>query len=976
MFAAACRPLLRSLFTVTVLVSICPIFGLAAETKRPLTHQDFDGWRSIGATPVLSRDGQWLAYSFMPLEGDGEVVLRELTTSRELRVPVGALPAPPVTSSDANPERPAPRRDVGIMLTSDSRFAVATIFPTQAETQQARREKRKPEEMPREGLAIIALSTGNVVRVPSVKNMQVPARGGSWIAYLRDPVTEPKDQAEKPSDPATPPNGKKPREKKYGSDLVLRDLSAPAGSGEQVFANVLEYSFSRDGRTLLFAVSSRTDRENGVFAVTPGAATAPLVLASGPGRYVGLTWDREQTQATFASDRADPWAETPRFALYLWPRTADAASEIVSASTHGFPAGFGVSDETAPSFSFDGRKVFVPAVPLPLLIDERLETLPAEEKVLVDLWHWRDDFLPPMQKQRTDKERKRSFLGAFDLASHSYVQIADQTLRSVTFSDDGAHAFGQDDRPYRLRIDYDGIYQDLYLVDTTTGARRFIAPALGEKSGVRWSHNGRWLAFFHEKQWYRIDARDGSVKCLTSTLPVAFFDELTDLPQEPGAYGAAGWTRDGESLLVYDRYDIWQIFPDGRAAINLTVGAGRAARIQFRLQPIEPNEPEDAKRGIDLSGPVIMRGEDEATRDSGYFRAAFTRPSAPERLLWTNKNVRFVTRALDADVILLSESRFDEYPDLHVTGAAFSPSHKVTDGAAQMDPFLWGTAESLTYQNADGVTLPATLYKPANFDPAKKYPMIVYIYERLSQVVHTFYAPTPNTVINPSVYTSNGYLVLMPDIAYTVGYPGESAMKCVLPAVDAIVDRGYVDENALGLEGHSWGGYQTAYIITRSNRFRAAEAGAVVGNMTSAYSGIRWGSGTIRQYQYEREQSRIGHSLQDAPLLYVENSPVFGAARVQTPLLMLHNDQDDTVPWYQGIEFFLALRRQGKEVYFLNYNSEFHGLRRRADQKDFAKRMSQFFDHFLKGTPTPAWMEHGIPFAEREEEALRFRDTP
>jgi dipeptidyl aminopeptidase/acylaminoacyl peptidase len=244
--------------------------------------------------------------------------------------------------------------------------------------------------------------------------------------------------------------------------------------------------------------------------------------------------------------------------------------------------------------------------------------------------------------------------------------------------------------------------------------------------------------------------------------------------------------------------------------------------------------------------------------------------------------------------------------------------------------------------------------------------MIVYIYERLSDNLHRFVAPGPGTSINPSYYASNGYLVLMPDIVYTVGYPGQSALKCVLPAIQAVADQGILDEGAVGIQGHSWGGYQIAYMVTQTNRFKAAAAGAPVSDMVSAYDGIRWGTGLPRQFQYERTQSRIGGSLWQYPTRFLENSPIFQADRVQTPLLMLHNDADDAVPWYQGIEYYLALRRLGKEAYLFNYPGEPHGLRRRADQKDYTVRMQQFFDHHLKGAAKPAWMEKGIPYLDRD----------
>ena len=370
---------------------------------------------------------------------------------------------------------------------------------------------------------------------------------------------------------------------------------------------------------------------------------------------------------------------------------------------------------------------------------------------------------------------------------------------------------------------------------------------------------------------------------------------------------------------------------------------------------------------------MTLRAESEVTRESGFYRVSPTSAAAPQRLLWGAKNYRYVARAKDADVLLITSSRFDEFPDLQVTDSTFAAPKKASDGASQLGAFLWGTSELVGFRSADGAALSAALYKPAGFDPAKKYPLLVYIYEKLSQEVHSFVAPRPGTSISISQYVSNGYVVLTPDIVYTIGAPGQSALRCVLPAIQAVVDKGFIDEARIGIQGHSWGGYQIAYMLTQTTRFRAAEAGAPVANMTSAYSGIRWGSGMPRQFQYEKTQSRIGPALYDDPLTYIANSPVFHIRGVRTPLLILHDDADDAVPWYQGIELFLALRRTGKEAYLMNYNGELHGLRRRPNQMDYSIRMKQFFDHFLKDAPAPEWMTQGVPFIEREEEKERFQ---
>jgi dipeptidyl aminopeptidase/acylaminoacyl peptidase len=230
--------------------------------------------------------------------------------------------------------------------------------------------------------------------------------------------------------------------------------------------------------------------------------------------------------------------------------------------------------------------------------------------------------------------------------------------------------------------------------------------------------------------------------------------------------------------------------------------------------------------------------------------------------------------------------------------------------------------------------------------------------------------PNGRNVINPTHYVSNGYLVFEPDIVYEDGRPGMSAYKAIVPGVQSIVARGYVDETKLGLQGQSWGGYQTAYLITQTHMFAAAMAGAPVANMTSAYGGIRWGTGISRAGQYESGQSRIGAPLVDAPQLYLENSPLFHLRNVTTPLFIMNNDADDAVPWYQGIELFIGMRRLGKEIYFIDYNNDVHNPASRANQKDIAMRMQQFFDNKLMGKPAPDWMVKGIPYVAKGRDQL------
>jgi dipeptidyl aminopeptidase/acylaminoacyl peptidase len=964
----------------------------AQQAKRPLSHKDYDSWRTI-SSQVLSRDGKWLAYAYMPQEEDGELVIRNLSTGKEYRQPAGALPpAPVLIPGEQNPEAEPPRRNLTIRFTSDGAYVVSSSFPAKADTEKARKE-RKPE--PKGGAIIVKLEDGSTTRLADVKAFQVPEKGGSWAAFHKESATTPASAGGSTTEtPSANSNNDQRRgggagaaagarggaTSQFGSDLILRHL-AVGESADKTFPNATEFNFLRDGKLLVYAVGSRKSEENGVFAATPGADGTVKILA-GKGRFSKLAWDREQAQLAFVSDLTpNPAAagQASKYAVYHWLRGAAAEAAVAVANRlDGMPDGMSIVERGAIAFSRDGKKLYVP-VGRPTAPPQTPPAATADEnKVQLDMWHWRDDVVQPMQRIRANTERARTFRGVYHLAERKYVQAADETIPDLILTDSGKLAIGGDNRAYRRMTDYDGSYSDYYLLDTATGARQLIAKQLrggggGFGAGVmQWSPDGKFALFYSAGNWHIVNASDATTRNVTEGLSVSFADEEDDTPDPAGSYQTAGWARDSQSAIVYDRYDLWQVFADrSQSPKNLTNGRGRREKLQFRVQRVDPVDEEDSERGLDLSAPLTLRAVSEETRATGFFRLT---KNSLDQLLWGPKAYSVAGRAKDADVMLITAARFDEFPDLQVTNTNFAAPKKVTDGAAQVAKVLWGTAETIRFRNSDGVSLKGTLFKPENFDPKRKYPMIVYIYEKLSQGLHNFVHPTPGTSINIAYYVSNGYLILTPDIVYTAGYPGQSALKCVLPAIDAVVEKGFVNENAIGIQGHSWGGYQIAYMVTQTNRFKAAEAGAPVGNMTSAYSGIRWGTGMPRQFQYEQTQSRIGTPLYKNPQKYMENSPVFYAERVKTPLLLLHNDQDDAVPWYQGIELYLALRRNEKEAYLFNYNGEFHGLRRRHNQKDWTVRMQQFFDFHLKDAVKPEWMQKGIPYLERDEEKQRFQN--
>jgi dipeptidyl aminopeptidase/acylaminoacyl peptidase len=950
------------------LATLLALSASAETVKRPINHHDYDSWRSI-AGQKLTNDGKFLAYGLFPQDGDGEIVIRNLVTGQETRFPAGMRPTPtPAATPEEEPA--APQRGATIEFSADSRNVVFNTFPSKAEANQAKKDK-KPA--PRDGMMIVDLASGKSVKIDRVRRFPMPEDAGGYLAYQKEgPETANTGAAETPQGNRLDQQGGRGgrggggrggaglggARQQFGTDLILRTI---ADGAERTFTDVAEFSLSHDGKQLVYAVSAHDTSKNGAFALNLSGGD-PTSLLAGKGKYLKLTWDEPQKQIVFLSDRDDQASKPAKFKLYRWDRQSSAATELASVATPGFRKEFVISENGNLSFSKDSSLVyFGVAAPAP---EKKADDDPTEEKAVVEVWSSKDDFIQPIQKVTAGRDRNRSFTATVSIASGKVTQIADDAMETATVSENSRYVLGTDNREYRRAQDYAEHDLDVYLFDTVTGTRKQLAKKV--RGPYTWSPSGRFLLAFDGKDWNTVSVPDGKITNVTSGLPVKFRNEEDDHPDTPPSYGSAGWTQDGKYVLLYDHYDIWRVAPDGTGAKNLTAGYGRAHALRFRYVR---EDTDTRERWIDSSKSLLLHAENLNTWDTGFFRASID-GGDPKQLLMSAKNLSLPVKAKNADVYLLTEQDFSEFPDLVTTDGSFKELRKVSHANPQQDQLLWGSSEVVHYKNADGAPLSAALYKPANFDPKKKYPLMVYIYEKLTQNVKHFVNPAPGTSINISYYASNGYLVIEPDIVYTVGYPGQSALKCVLPAIQSQVDRGIVDENAIGIQGHSWGGYQIAYMVTQTKRFKAVEAGAPVADMISAYDGIRWGTGLPRQFQYERTQSRIGGSLWEYPTRFIENSPIFWADRVSTPVMILQNDGDTAVPWYQGIEFFLALRRLGKEAYLFNYNGQPHGISDRADQKDYAIRMQQYFDHFLKGAPAPDWMEKGVPYLQKEHTAL------
>ncbi|WP_431100343.1 prolyl oligopeptidase family serine peptidase [Roseateles noduli] len=787
--------------------------------------------------------------------------------------------------------------------------------------------------------------------------------GGTLLAYVVSVKEPAKKDASKPSAPAVPAASASGAPGVPGASTVS---DAPP-------AVVAEARPAPDD----------TARE-GVYLIDPAAPTQARAVMSGAGSYKQLRFDEAGRRLAFVSSRdhvaetkaaekakraddkeeekdekADKPDPTP-FKLFLWKAGQERAAVLVSAQTAGMPAGWTPSEHAALAFSKDGQRLFLGTAALPAL-----EPRDAPEPMKVDLWHWKDPELQSAQKAKAERERTRSYRAVVhlgnDVDAARFVQLATKDLPTIQVNENATVALGLSELPYRQLMSWEGAYMDAYAVDLNTGAAKPLARKLRHAPTL--SPAGRYVLGFDAPaaRWMAWRTDTAAAIDLTGKIKSRFDNDDRDVPDLPSPYGSAGWTADDDSVVVYDKFDLWAVQPATGQSRNLTQGWGRKQQLQLRVVPLDP---EDADKKPLPADALTLAGTQDITRASGYYRVDAT-GGVPKALIQDDRMIGGLIKAKDADRIVFTQQSFTQFPDLWTSTLAFQQPQKISDANPQQSRYAWGTQELVEYTAADGKKLRALLAKPADFDPKKQYPMMVYIYEKMTDNRYRYIPPAPAQNINVTRYVSNGYLVLRPDIVYTTGQPGKSAMNTVLPAIRQQIAKGYVDPKRVGIQGHSWGAYQINYLITHTNQFRAAEAGASMANMISGYGGIRWGAGISRAFQYEHGQSRIGATPWERPDLYLENSPIFRVDKVTTPYLTIHNDEDDAVPWYQGIEFFTALRRLGKEAYWFNYNGEKHGLRDRDNMKHFTVHMAEFFDHYLLGSPRPTWMDQPVPYLER-----------
>lgn len=961
-----------------------------SQSKKPLDHSVYDGWQSV-VQPVMSNDGKWVAYMVNPQEGDGELVIQSADGSYKKII----------------------ARGYSYIMSEDSRYLIFKIRPFFKDTRDARIKKKRPDDMPKDSLGIVELGKDSVWKTARVRSFKTPEKGNGWVAYhMEKALPVPPTPAPKPDSltqinkmvsmadslmrvadslklkaneaktkglsvlqPSRPPRpAARPAEDpvEEGTELVVRNTTT---GEEKKFKLVSDFYFSKKGNALLI----ETTRKNGdtlskAMILWMHTLTGKVdTVMKGFNDAKNYAMDEEGNQLAFVAERDSSTKALKKF-YKLWYYKAGSSEAVlkVDRKTNGVKDGFTVSPDYSNKFSKNGNRLFLGLSPIRQPKDT---TLVDFETARLDIWHYNDDYLQPQQLLQVNNELRRSYLGVINNNADAVLPLADETIdRIETADEDNADvALGESNKLYRVQSQWEQHnYNDLYLVNTNTGARTLIAKKI--RSGGSLSPKGKYVAWYDWKQrhYFLYDIATGKTINATKDIKVPLWDEDDDHPDDPPPHGTVGWQENDAFLFMYDKFDIWKVDPTGSSKpVCITNNTGRNNQLTFRYVRTDREET-----FLKAGQPLLLSVFDNKEKGNGVHihklgdafvfegKAKVTEPvSIPAFFKAKNSPIfGYLKGTYNQSYNITVATGIDSSTAGTATKYEIKETKQLSNINPQQKEYNWFTVELHKWKMFDGKMSEGLLFKPENFDSTKKYPVIFYFYERNADTRYNYRSPAPSaSTVNIPWFTSNGYLVFDPNIYYKNGEPGESAYNSVVSAAKYLSKLKFVDSTKMALQGQSWGGYQIAYLITRTNMFAAAGAGAPVSNMFSAYGGIRWGAGISRQFQYEKSQSRLGFTPWQRPDLYTKNSPLFKADKVKTPLLMTHNDKDGAVPWYQGIEFFTALRRLGKTVWLLQYNDEDHNLVERRNRKDLSVRLSQFFDHYLKGAPMPVWMKDGVP---------------
>jgi dipeptidyl aminopeptidase/acylaminoacyl peptidase len=928
---------------VLLAFALAPAADARAQELKTLTLDDYPRWSRITEVQ-LSSDGKWMTYAYAPNEGDPTLHVRQLD---------GDVVHTAKNGGTAN-------------FSDNGRWAAWLTSPPGTGGRGGGRAggggrggRGNPPGGAQQGRGGAA---NNVVRTfelidltTSAKTTVTDVQGFRFSPDSRFVVVEKRRANNEAAH--------------QGRDIIVRELAT--GTSRNI-GNVSSYAFNEPGNLLAYLVDAAGKIGNGLYVVDLGSGIVQP-LDTDTLRYDQLTWNEQGTAVAALRGETPADREQRANTLVAFRSLAGgkgssrtglsgSTTRIVyepSADTR-FPKDMVLSELGALEWSDDGTKVFVGIKAQ----REKVERDEDEPRTNVEVWHWADERLQSVQKVQAEADRRSTYTGVVHLDAKRFVPLADDAMPRVQRTPDDRWAIGQQDKEYRNVYDEPGGLRDIVRVNVETGERTPLVQRIRFQHGI--SPNSRYHLWFSDGKYWLQDIATGTKTDLSASTDVSFLDTQADRPGEKNSWGVAGWSRDGRTVLLNHQFDIWSVPLAGGRAVNLTRGIGERDRIRFRVVSLDPEADED---GIDTTKPIMLTAYGDRTKKSGYW--VLEPGKEPRPVIWEDRAIGGVRKAENADRVIFTSQTFVDFPDYWLSTTRFDSPRRVTDANPQQKEYGWGRRVLVDYTDARGNDLQATLTLPAGYVEGQRYPMLVYFYEKLSQNHHNYSMPTYDDRPHFSAYASDGYLVLMPDIVYDDGKPGSSALDDVTSAVKKVIELGYADPARIGAQGHSWGGYESSFIVTQTDMFAAVVTGAPLTNLESMHNILykQTGGGNAALIQWG--QGRMGTVPWQDPEGYESQSPVRFVENITTPFMILHGTADGAVDYNQGLEFYVAARRAGKQVILLTYPDEPHHLGRKENQKDFQIRMKQFFDHYLKGTPAPKWMTEGLPFLDREREVLR-----
>jgi dipeptidyl aminopeptidase/acylaminoacyl peptidase len=891
--------------------------------QRAMTFEDVMQFRQIRNSTVSS-GGNWVGYDFWPDRGDGEAIfVNTRDPKKQYIIPLGQRP----------------------VFSPDEKWAAVAGKPSLAAEETAKKKKSKTYG----DVSLIDLTTGAVTTYKNGKAFEFSPDGKWFWVHFNTP-----DSLEKVY--------KKNSKRTLGSKLLLKEL---AGSRSREWPLVSAAAFDSVTAVLAFGVAD-TAGNNSLRLVFPEKADKDsIVHARKEALYDRLKWHYSTRSLAFVAGDQDKEGKTMRGDLSVWQ---PAKGVRLLAKADSVTKGWIIPQKADLNWTKDGRFVLfglrlAPVKPVSYEDSAFTQASYYDVRRILsgiegDLWHTSEPRIKTLEKKVKDRWKTQFFTAVADLTTGITVQLSDTASPGIRTLTNAHRGLSFTEMPWIKASLWDGGRYDLAVVDYAGGKRTPVVQGIRSPGVI--SPDGRFVAYWKAPHWFLFEVATAQTVNLTEKLGVRFDDEDHDSPSEPPSYGFGGWTHGARHVLLYDRYDIWMIGTADQKATNITVN-GREKQLMYRLVRTDSDVETVAP-----NAPLLVSATHELKKYQGMYQVNAAKPGAI-KLIEEDAKWSFVAKPKKAAQYIVTRQTYRDYPDLYITDPGFKKPSNVTAAGSQTAAFNWGNASLVDWKSTDGRPMQGVLITPGGYTPGTKLPVLVYFYEIMSDRLYDFPAVNIDTRPDFAQFVSNGYAVFLPDIVYRMdGRPMKSAYDCLVPGVQKIIDMGVADPARIGLHGHSWGGTQTTYLISQTNMFKAAIAGAPVTNWVSAYSGIRWESGLARTFQYERSQSRIGASLWEKPELYLDNSAVWHADKIKTPLLLQHGDADGAVPWYQSIELYLALRRLNQPVWFLQYFGEDHHLAKYPNKLDYAMKFKAFFDHYLKDEPMPGWMKEGVPYWPKE----------